>query len=168
MAKILLVEDESSLVEVYSEFLESEGHEVLKALDGEEGLILAQTEDWEIMFLDIMLPKLDGIELLKRLGQENKIAGRPIVMLTNLDTEEIIAESLSLGAREHLSKANINPQSILNVVKKYLSKKGDGGEKESDGKSKDGTKDDDARIKRESAENDNLVTLTSDGAESNT
>lgn len=119
MAKILIIEDETSLLEVYAEFLTSEGHEVLKASDGEAGLDLAITQDWDIMFLDVMLPKLDGLELLKRLVAKNQLVDRKVIMLTNIDNEPILSKSLSLGAVEYLSKAKVTPQTLDEYAKKY-------------------------------------------------
>jgi CheY-like chemotaxis protein len=119
MTKILLIEDETSLLNVYSEVLETEGYEVLKATDGEEGLRLAETEAWDLMFLDVMLPKLDGTELLRKLSQGGKLGDRPVVMLTNLDNDAVVNECLALGAVEHISKANNDPQTIIDVAIRY-------------------------------------------------
>lgn len=121
MAKVLIIEDEASLLEVYSEFLQSEGHEVLKATDGESGLKMASEGGWDILFLDVMLPNLDGIELLRELKTQGLLETKPVVMLTNLDNETVVSEALALGAKEHLNKAKINPQSLQNVILKYLS-----------------------------------------------
>jgi DNA-binding response OmpR family regulator len=119
MSKVLMVEDETSLLDIYSEFIESEGHTVLKAVDGEIGLGMARKEDWDVMFLDIMLPKLDGVELLRILRDEDALKGRPVIILTNLDTEQIVGECLELGAVMHMSKSEITPQHILAEVEKY-------------------------------------------------
>jgi DNA-binding response OmpR family regulator len=125
MAKILIIEDEASLVEVYSEYLKAQGHEVLKATDGEGGLEIALSQEWDVMFLDIMLPKLDGIELLRKLNERGEIKGRPIIMLTNLDTEQIVFECINLGAASHLSKADATPEKVADAVLKFLQPKKD-------------------------------------------
>lgn len=127
MAKVLMIEDETSLLDVYSEFVESEGHTVLKAVDGESGLEMAINGDWDIMFLDIMLPKLDGVELLREMNKKDKLEGRPVIMLTNLDTEQIVGQCMELGAVKHLSKAEITPQSVLSEIAKYTSEEGESG-----------------------------------------
>ena len=131
MAIVLMIEDETSLLDVYSEFVESEGHTVLKAVDGESGLKMALNEDWDIMFLDIMLPKLDGVELLRALNEEDKLGG-PIIMLTNLDTEQIVGQCMELGAVKHMSKAEITPQNVLAEVVKYTAEEGQSGENQSE------------------------------------
>lgn len=120
MAKVLIVEDETSLLELYAEFLKSEGFDVSIAVDGESGAEKAINEEWDVMFLDIMLPKLDGLEVLKKVKNKVDITKRPVVMLTNLDNPDVVKECISEGAREYLSKADITPQTISSTVKKYV------------------------------------------------
>lgn len=122
MAKVLIIEDESSLMEVYSEILESEGHKVFKAMDGDEGLNLALQEDWKVMFLDIMLPGMDGITLLTRLSDEGKLTDRNVIVLSNLDNPSVVDECIRLGASEHLNKAEVTPDVVVNTVAKYVTK----------------------------------------------
>lgn len=120
MAKILIVEDETSLLEVYAEVLEAEGHQVLRAFDGDTGLNTALHQEWDIMFLDIMLPGLDGIEILKKLSQEGMLENHKVVMLSNLDSPDVVDESLKLGAVKHLSKSNVTPQIVVSTVQELL------------------------------------------------
>lgn len=120
MAKVLVIEDETSLLEVYAEVLAAEGHEVLKASEGEAGLKLALEQDWSVMFLDIMLPGLDGISILTALNKANKLEGRHVIVLSNLDNPSIVSECLKLGAAQSLNKADITPESITNIVAKYI------------------------------------------------
>lgn len=116
MAKIVIVEDELALAELYAEFLAAAGYEVKTFTNGTEALAYALAGDWQYMFLDIMLPGLDGVEVLRKLKTQQMLAGRTVVMLTNLETEAIIKECLSLGATKYLNKANINPQALLTVI----------------------------------------------------
>lgn len=120
MAKVLVVEDETSLLDVYAEVLTSEGHEVMKASDGDTGLKLALENEWSVMFLDIMLPGLDGIALLTQLNKSQRMAGRYVIVLSNLDNPSIVSECLKLGAVESLNKADITPESITSIVAKYI------------------------------------------------
>ena len=119
MAKILLVEDEGSLMALYTELLEGEHHEVIQAADGETGLNLAETTEWDIMFLDIMLPGMDGLSVLKKLSEKQLLNGRPIIVLSNLDNPSIVDECLRHGAKEHLNKSKMSPEIVLNLVQKY-------------------------------------------------
>lgn len=121
MQTILIIEDETSLLELYADLLSSEGFDVLKASDGEEGLRMAQQQDWDLLLLDIMLPKLDGLEILVRLKKENILNdSRKVIVLSNLDTENVVSECLKHGAVEHLAKSAVTPQAVVSVVEKYL------------------------------------------------
>lgn len=116
MAKVLIIEDEGSLLALYSDLLESEGHTVYKASDGDSGLELAQSSDWEVMLLDIMLPNMDGVSLLKTLKAQNKLEGRRVYVFSNLSGSDLISECLKNGATAHLSKAETSPEHILNII----------------------------------------------------
>ena len=121
MAKILIIEDESTLLDVYTEVLESEGHTVVSSSDGEEGLSKAMEEDWAVLFLDIMLPSMDGLTILKQLKDANKLEGRSVVILSNLDNESVVADAMRNGAVDHLNKAMVTPAEVIAAVEKYIS-----------------------------------------------
>jgi DNA-binding response OmpR family regulator len=100
--RVLIVEDERQMAEQLRKGLEREGYSVLVARDGEEGLNLARTADHDLLILDWMLPKLDGVQVARRLRQ-TKVDTR-ILMLTARDTPDDIVESLDGGADDYLSK----------------------------------------------------------------
>lgn len=119
--KILLVEDDLFLRDLYVEVLKEEGFTVLTAEDGEEGLRLGQDHpDASIMLLDIMLPKMHGIDVLKKLKAEPKSAVLPVVMLTNLTEESVVQESLRLGAVGFLVKVKFTPPQVVEKVKDFI------------------------------------------------
>ncbi|MBI5122744.1 response regulator [Candidatus Roizmanbacteria bacterium] len=119
--KILLVEDDMFLRDIYAEVLEKEGFIVLAADDGEMGIRLGlENTDAKIMLLDIMLPKVHGIDVLKRLKSEPKTKNLIIVMLTNLTEESIIQESLHLGAAGYLVKVKFTPTQVVEKVKEFI------------------------------------------------
>lgn len=118
---ILIVEDEPDIREVYSEFLVSEGYGVEEAADGKQGLEKARTCKWDLMLLDIMIPELDGISLLKLLKNEEGLKSRPVILLTNVGNENLISEAFEYGAEGYLIKAEITPDKILNEVQNFLS-----------------------------------------------
>ncbi len=121
MQTILIIEDETSLLELYADLISSEGYKVLKAADGEEGLKLAMTSEWDLMLLDIMLPKLDGLEILIKLKKSKILdSSKKVIVLSNLDTENVVTECLKNGALEHLAKSAVTPQAVVAVVEKYL------------------------------------------------
>jgi DNA-binding response OmpR family regulator len=99
---LLIVEDEKRMVTLLRKGLEEEGHTVVCAGDGIEGLELARSQDFDVIVLDVMMPKLDGYGLAERLRAE-KIAS-PILMLTAKDAVEDIVHGLDLGADDYLTK----------------------------------------------------------------
>ena len=121
-AKILVVEDDQLLRDLYVENLKSEGYIVDIAVDGEEGLLKIKGGGWDLILLDIILPKIDGIELMKQLKNLNQLAKRPIVLfLTNLDKDSEIKEALSLGDG-YLIKSQLTPDDLLREIRSYLTK----------------------------------------------
>ncbi len=120
MTKVLIIEDEISLQDLYADFLREAGFNVSTASDGDKAVELINSLDWDILLLDIMLPKLDGTEILKRVKTDLKLKSKPVVVLSNLESDLIVKECLDLGARDFLIKSDITPQTILDVVNKYL------------------------------------------------
>ena len=117
---ILLVEDDPLLVKMYKAKFTNEGYGVIGALDGEAGLNLALKGGIDIIILDVMMPKLSGIDLLARLRQDDRGKDIPVLMLTNLTQEEEAKKALSLGAKEYLIKANLTPSQVVEKVRKYI------------------------------------------------
>ncbi len=121
MAKrILIVEDEKNIRVMYADILREEGYEVMEEGDGKEGLNQVLNGEWDLLLLDIMLPKLDGIELLKRMKIDPKTKDKPIVVLTNLEDNRIKETCFTLGVKEFIVKSNIIPSDIVLSVKKYI------------------------------------------------
>lgn len=119
--KILLVEDDMFLRDIYVEVLTKEGFEVLTAEDGEAGLSLGQNNsDAALMLLDIMLPKMHGIDVLKQLKANPISAKLPVVMLTNLTEESVVQESLGLGAVGFLVKVRYTPPEVVAKIKEFI------------------------------------------------
>lgn len=113
---LLLIDDDQELVELLTEFLASEGYQVSSALDGISGLEKAKTEQYSLILLDVMLPGLNGFELLKALGDKHHT---PILMLTAKgdDTDRVLG--LELGADDYLPKP-YNPSELLARIKAIL------------------------------------------------
>ncbi len=118
--RILLIEDEIAIRDVYKELLLSEGFEVTEAGDGDEGLEKVLKGEWELLFLDIMLPKRDGLEILSHLKTVPDLSMRPVVLLTNLDKDSVLKACMELGANSYLVKSNISPQDVVLAAQKYL------------------------------------------------
>jgi len=118
--RILIIEDETNIRAMYSDILKESGYEVLEEGEGKEGLDAVMNETWDLLLLDIMLPRLDGIELLKRVKQDARAKDKPIIILTNLDDNRVRDTCLSLGVREFMVKANVTPSEVVLAVKKYV------------------------------------------------
>ena len=119
--KILLVDDDQYLRELYTEVLQTAGYEVTTANDGEAALNTIQKGGFDLILLYIMMPRLDGIGVLKSLKDKTiNPPNGPIVLLTNLAHDPVIQEAASLGAKTYLIKADITPDQLLAKVKEYL------------------------------------------------
>lgn len=120
--KILLVEDDPFLLSMYNTKFELENFKVVTADDGEKGLKLALKEVPDVILLDIMLPKMDGFEVLKALRADKKTNRIPVILLTNLSQKEKVKEGLSLGADDYLIKAHFMPSEVVEKIKKLINK----------------------------------------------
>lgn len=121
--KILIVEDDQFLREFYQELLTAEGYFVDVAGDGETALVKLQNNEYNLALLDIMLPKKDGVQILRDLKIRGpRTSGLTIVVLTNLGQDVIIKECFDLGADGYLIKSALNPDQVLTEVKSYLNK----------------------------------------------
>lgn len=120
--KILLVEDDSFLISMYTTKFELENFEVVAAEDGEKGLGLAVKEKPDIILLDILLPKMNGFEVLKELKNNKETSQIPVILLTNLSQKNEIEQGLALGAQDYLIKAHFMPSEVMDKIKKVLNK----------------------------------------------
>lgn len=122
--RILIVEDDKLLRDLYLELLGDEGFEVDDAADGETGSAKALAGGYDLILLDIMLPKKDGLEILDDL--KNNKPQKPngsIVMLTNLGHDEVIKQGLLSGASGYLIKSALTPDEVLHQVHAFLAQK---------------------------------------------
>lgn len=120
--KVLVVDDEQSIITLLQYNLEQNGFEVITAMDGEEGRDLAMSHNPDFIVLDLMLPKLDGIEVCKQLRQ-NRLT-TPILMLTAKDDEFDKVLGLELGADDYMTKP-FSPREIIARIKAILRRTGD-------------------------------------------
>src|SRR3990167_4320963 len=120
MSKILLVEDDSLFVKMYQKKFAHEGLELVAAYDGEEGVEKAKSEKPDLIILDLMLPKMSGSEVLKKIKEDPKTSEIPVIVLTNLSTsaDEVI-RCVQLGVKETYLKTNVTPEQVFETVKKY-------------------------------------------------
>lgn len=118
--KILLVEDEKILGEMYKDKLMQEGFEIFWAMEAKEGLELAKKEKPDLIILDILLPRENGIEFLKWLKENPEISSIPVFAFSNFDDPETKRKAFSLGVKDYLIKTNYTPKEIVEKIKNYL------------------------------------------------
>lgn len=121
MTKVLLVEDEAAIRELYADMLTEAGYEVMEAEDGLEAWQKIIEKGWDVLLLDIMLPKLDGIEILKKMQADESLRYKVVIMLSNLEDPTVQKTCKDLGAQDFLVKSSIVPQDVVNTVNKYFS-----------------------------------------------
>lgn len=121
-AKILLVEDDAFLVELYVTKFSELGYEMVVAEDGEQGLKMAEEIHPDLILLDIVLPKLDGLAALKAIREIKELHDMPVVLLTNLGQKEDVERGLGLGAEAYIIKAHFTPTEVVAKVEEVLQK----------------------------------------------
>jgi len=118
--KILVVEDDSMISSMYKTKFEVDGFDVFVADNGVLGLELAKKEKPDIIMLDIILPQLDGFSVLEQIKQDKTIKDTPVIMLTNLGTEEDKKKGEKMGALDYLVKASLTPGQVSEKIKQAL------------------------------------------------
>jgi DNA-binding response OmpR family regulator len=121
MKKILIVEDDFYIKDIYEKSFRGGGYEVYTAVDGSEALSMVKGMMFDIILLDIMLPKVTGVDVLKELRKEGeKTTNIPVFMTTNLGQENIIKEAFRIGADGYFIKAQIPPRDLVREIDKFL------------------------------------------------
>lgn len=123
MSKILLIEDDQLIRDLYERQLIKEGFETTTTASGTDGLKKFEEGTFDLVLLDIMLPDISGIEILKEINNKNLIAKAPIVLLTNLANDSVIKDGMKLGIVGYLIKAQITPKDLIAEVKRFLTDK---------------------------------------------
>jgi DNA-binding response OmpR family regulator len=119
---ILIIEDDLFLLGMYGTKFELEGLEVLTADNGEKGLELAEKNIPDVILLDIVLPGINGFEVLDKLKQGEKTKEIPVILLTNLSQKSEVEKGLSKGAVDYLIKAHFMPSEVVDKIKKVIKK----------------------------------------------
>lgn len=120
MKKILVIEDDKFLRELIVQKLLKEGYEVIEGLNGEEGVKKLSEEKPDLALLDLILPGIDGFEVLNQAKQNPETASIPVLILSNLGSQEDIERGLKLGATDFLIKAHFTPGEIVTKIKTIL------------------------------------------------
>ena len=118
--KIILVEDDKFLSRMYKTKLDMEGFEVHTAFDGKTGLAMIQKESPDVLLLDIILPKLEGWDIIKQMKKDPATKNIPIIVLSNLGSDEDVAKAKLYGVKDYLVKAHFIPREVIAKIKKII------------------------------------------------
>ncbi|MCI0479399.1 response regulator [Candidatus Uhrbacteria bacterium] len=118
--RILLIEDDAFLAGIYARKFELAGFDVSLATNGEDGLRLAQKDPPSLVLLDLVLPKLDGFEVLARLKEDPATRGIPVLILSNLGQKEDVERCMAQGAAGYVIKAHALPDETVKKAKDIL------------------------------------------------
>lgn len=118
--KILVVEDDKFLRELITQKLMKEDYETSEAVDGEEGIKKIKEEKPDLVLLDLILPGIDGFEVLSKKREDASLGQIPVIILSNLGQKEDVERGLKLGAVDYLIKAHFTPGEIIEKVKNVL------------------------------------------------
>jgi len=123
MSQILLIEDDKFLRELIIQKLGREGFEVAEAPEGERGLSKMKEERPDLVLLDLILPGIDGFEVLSRMKKDPVLASIPVIILSNLGQRDDVQKGIDLGAEDYLIKAHFTPGEIVEKIKATLEAK---------------------------------------------
>jgi CheY-like chemotaxis protein len=117
---ILLVEDDSFVADIYQTKIAKEGFEVVSADNGLEAIKKLKSIIPDLILLDIVMPYMDGIEVLRKIKAEERWKNIPVILLTNLSEKEKIEEALKMGANDYLIKSHFTPSEVIGKVNTVL------------------------------------------------
>ncbi len=118
--KILIVEDDHYLLKAYRIKMEKSGFDVVTAVDGLEGLKLAKKEKPDLIVLDLLLPKIDGFEFLKKIKSDEELKNIPVITISVLGQKTDQERAIALGAEEYFIKTDYKLEEIIGKIKEYL------------------------------------------------
>lgn len=120
--KVLLIEDEEIITELLEKKLISEGYEVSTAKDGESGLKLMKTVKPDLVLLDVILPLMDGFEVMEKMQENPELKRIPVVIVSNSGQPVEIGRAKELGAKDWLIKTDFDPQELIEKVIRQIGK----------------------------------------------
>jgi len=120
MNRLLIIEDEAVVARMYEKIFNYAGFTVEIAGDGEDGLAKVKTTNPDLILLDIMMPKMDGLKVLDLLKKDEFTKNVPVVILTNLGNDAVVTEAFRLGATGYIFKSGMSNDRIVEEVKQYL------------------------------------------------
>ncbi len=120
MKKVIIIEDEETLLNLLDKKLNQEGYEVIVARDGQEGLEKIKTNMIDLILLDIVMPKMGGFEVMEELQKDEILSRIPIIIISNSGQPVELDRAKELGVVDWLIKTDFDPQEVVDKVKKYI------------------------------------------------
>ena len=117
---ILIVEDNKILRELIVSKLTKENYNVFEAIDGEEGIKKIKEKNPDLILLDLLLPGIDGFEVLSQIKNDPKLSSISVIILSNLGQKEEVEKGLKMGATDYMIKASFTPKEIIDKIKATL------------------------------------------------
>src|ERR1700733_12167107 len=124
MKKILVIEDDQIVANVYRNKLAVEGYQAETATDGETGLKLMRTFKPDVIVLDLVLPKMSGVEVIKQIRSEEEFSKLPIIVFSNTYLTNLIQEAWKAGATKCISKSSSSPKEVIDAVRHTIGDSG--------------------------------------------
>ncbi|MDD4062391.1 MAG: response regulator [Candidatus Pacebacteria bacterium] len=121
--KILVVEDDKFLRELITQKLAREGYDVVGAVDGEDGVVKVKENKPDIVLLDLILPGIDGFEVLAKIKEDEELSDIPVIILSNLGQRDDVDRGIKLGATDFLIKAHFTPSEIIEKIEAVMKDK---------------------------------------------
>lgn len=119
--RIMIIEDDSFVLDIYQTKISKEGFDVITAVDGLDAITKLEKGDIpNLILLDIVMPKMNGLEVLKRIKSNEDLKNIPVILLTNLSQKEEIQKSFEMGANDYLIKSHFTPSEVMEKVNKFL------------------------------------------------
>ncbi len=118
--KVLIIDDEQGVLKMYGQYFKMSGIEPIVAIDGKTGIQKAKEEKPDVILLDIIMPRYNGLDVLKDLKTDEQTKNIPIYLLTNLPEESSGQKAKELGANGYLVKAKYEPKMLVDLVKKVI------------------------------------------------
>lgn len=126
MKKILIAEDDRFLANAYRVKLEKEGFETNIAANGEETLKILESGKYDLIILDLIMPKKDGFETLEEISKNNDYSKIPVIIASNLGQQEDVDRGMSLGAKDYIIKSDMSMEGLVNKIRGVLAGKSNG------------------------------------------
>jgi len=124
MRKILIAEDDYYIRDVYKEIFELSGYEVTVAVDGADALNKIKSQPFDMILLDVMMPQLSGIDVLRALrGMNSPVKSTPVYMITNLGQDQVIEEAFQSGMDGYIIKSQVTPQQLVDEINNFFANK---------------------------------------------